>query len=495
MLFNSYAFLFAFLPLALIGFFGLGRLARGPRPALGLLVLASLAFYAFWDWRNLAVLLPSLLINFGLGHWLTRRAQAGRTTRLWVWLGVVFNLGLLGYFKYTDFLLQTGTQLSGVPFALRHIVLPLGISFFTFEQIAYVVDSSHGKARAYSFLEYLLFVTFFPHLIAGPIIQHNQLLDQLGDPTRRFDWNAFSLGFTLLVLGLFKKVVFADTLAPYVGPVYDGASAPGAGLPTLFNAWLATLCYSLQLYFDFSGYSDMAIGLARMFNLKLPANFDSPYKAHNIIDFWSRWHMTLSRFLRSYLYIPLGGNRQGTVRRYANLMITMLLGGLWHGAGWGFILWGGLNGLYLVANHLFRQLRGAPEHNARQGPRWLLELSMAFTFLCVMVSRVFFRAPDLKTAGVVFRGLLGQGGLQRVQGLRAEWKTVALALTLLAVCRYAPNTQQWLASHSPVFGKVRGEAAPLPFRFSTRWAIAVSAMAVVSLSMLTRVSEFLYFQF
>ncbi|MBX7114035.1 MAG: MBOAT family protein [Myxococcaceae bacterium] len=489
MLFNSYAFLVGFLPLALIAFFGLGRM-KSMRWALGALVVASITFYAYWDWHNLKVLVPSLVVNFVLGRALTARAEQKQPTQLLVTLGVIFNLGLLGYFKYTDFLLQTATQLSGMPFALQHIVLPLGISFFTFEQIAYIVDSSRGKSRPYSFLEYLLFVTFFPHLIAGPIIQHDELLNQLDDKTRRFNTEAFTLGLTLLIFGLFKKVVLADALVVNVGPVYDDTSGQ---VPTFFNAWLATLCYSLQLYFDFSGYSDMAIGLARMFNLKLPANFDSPYKAHNIIDFWRRWHMTLSRFLRNYLYIPLGGNRGGKTRRYVNLMLTMLLGGLWHGAGWGFVIWGGLNGIFLVINNLFRSWRGANKENTPEGPFWLVELSGGFTFICIMLSRVSFRSPNLDTATVVFKGLLGQGGWAIAEGLRSEAKTVALALALFAVCRFMPNTQELLATKQPVFQKVTPRR--LQFEWNPRWAVVVGAMAVASLMLLTRVSEFLYFQF
>lgn len=489
MLFNSYAFLVGFLPLALIAFFGLGRL-KSTRWALGALVVASLGFYAYWDVRNLRVLIPSLLVNFALGRILTARAALGTGTKPLVVLGIVFNLGLLGYFKYTDFLLQTATQVSGIPFALQHIVLPLGISFFTFEQIAYIVDSSRGKSRPYSFLEYLLFVTFFPHLIAGPIIQHDELLNQLGEKTRRFSKEAFTLGLTLLIFGLFKKVVLADSLVAHVGPVYDSTSGQ---IPTFFNSWLATVCYSLQLYFDFSGYSDMAIGLAHMFNLKLPANFDSPYQAHNIIDFWRRWHMTLSRFLRNYLYIPLGGNRGGPTRRYVNLMITMILGGLWHGAGWGFVLWGTLNGVFLVINNLFRNWRGANKENTPEGAWWVVELSGWFTFLCIMLSRVSFRAPDMHTAGLVFKGLLGQGAWAIAEGLRAEWKTVALALVLFAVCRYLPNTQTILASKGPVFQPVQGGRWQL--EWNTRWAVVVGGMAIASLMLLTRVSEFLYFQF
>ncbi len=413
MLFNSHIFLFAFLPLALLAVFGLGRV--GFRGALAGLTLASFAFYAWWDWHNLFILVPSLLVNFGFGRLLT--ARPGHKVLLAV--AIVFNLCLLGYFKYLDFAISTASTLTGIQYTLRHIVLPLGISFFTFEQIAYVVDSSKGKARPYGFLEYCVFVTFFPHLIAGPIIQHDELLAQMDERIRRPNRENLSLGFSLFIIGLFKKVVLADTIAVHVGPVYDaGFHAP---VPTLFAAWLATIAYSIQLYFDFSGYSDMAIGLARVFNLKLPANFDSPYRAHNIIDFWRRWHLTLSRFLRNYLYIPLGGNRGGKVRRYLNLFLTMLLGGLWHGAGWGFVLWGGLNGLFLLVNHLWRNTLNLDKDNPRPNSRFALEVGLTWTFLLIMFSRVFFRTPSFEAAVRVLKGLVGQGGFAIAEGLRAEW--------------------------------------------------------------------------
>jgi alginate O-acetyltransferase complex protein AlgI len=492
MLFNSHVFLFAFLPLAMLAVFGLGKL--GFRGALAGLTLASFAFYAWWDWHNLFVLVPSLLVNFVFGRLLTRSAHArgGRASKLLLSVAVIFNLCLLGYFKYLDFGIATASALTGVKYALRHIVLPLGISFFTFEQIAYVVDSSRGKARPYGFLEYCVFVTFFPHLIAGPIIQHDELLGQMDARIRRPDRDNLSLGAALFVIGLFKKVVLADTIAVHVGPVYD--VGPDAAVPTFFAAWLATVAYSIQLYFDFSGYSDMAIGLARMFNLKLPANFDSPYRAHNIIDFWRRWHLTLSRFLRNYLYIPLGGNRGGKVRRYLNLFLTMLLGGLWHGAGWGFVLWGGLNGFYLVVNHLWRSLWNLPKENPRPRSRLALEVGLTWTFVLIMLSRVFFRTPSFSAAVRVLEGLAGRGGFAVAEGLRAEGKAVVLLVALYAWCRYAPNSQQWLASREPVLKPV-ADPSPWQLQFTPRSALVLAAMTLSSLLLFNRVSEFLYFQF
>jgi alginate O-acetyltransferase complex protein AlgI len=491
MLFNSHVFLFGFLPVALLGVFALGRV--GFRGALAALTLASVGFYAWWDWRNLAVLVPSLLVNFAFGRALTRDAarRGGRASKWLLAPAVVFNLLLLGYFKYTDFALSTATALTGVPFALKHIVLPLGISFFTFEQIAYVVDSSRGRARPYGFLEYCVFVTFFPHLIAGPIIQHDDLLGQMDARIRRPDPSNLALGFTLLAIGLFKKVVLADTVAVHVGAVYD--VGPAAAVPSMHAAWLATVAYSIQLYFDFSGYSDMAIGLARMFNLKLPANFNSPYRAHNIIEFWRRWHLTLSRFLREYLYIPLGGNRGGPARRHLNLFLTMLLGGLWHGAGWGFVVWGGLNGLFLIVNHLWRQARGLPKDNPPPTSRLRLELGMTVTFGLIMLSRVFFRTESFTSALRVLQGLAGFGGLG-LEAWRDDWKAAALLAALYGWCRWAPNSQQWLAEKSPVLRPV--ENAPRwQVRFTPRWALLFGAMAATASVLLNRVSEFLYFQF
>ncbi|MDP3157565.1 MAG: MBOAT family O-acyltransferase [Archangium sp.] len=491
MLFNSHLFLFGFLPLALLAVFSSGR--SGLRGALAALTVLSIGFYAWWDWHNLFLLIPSLLVNFAFGRALTRDAQRrkGPASRALLAVAIAFNLLLLGYFKYTDFALSTVSTLTGVPYALRHIVLPLGISFFTFEQIAYVVDSSKGHVRPYGFLEYCVFVTFFPHLIAGPIIQHDELLAQMDARICTPRADNLALGFSLLAIGLFKKVALADSVAGHVGGVYDvSASAP---VPTLAAAWLATVAYSVQLYFDFSGYSDMAIGLARMFNLKLPANFDSPYRAHNIIEFWRRWHMTLSRFLRNYLYIPLGGNRGGPFRRYLNLFITMVLGGLWHGAGWGFVLWGGLNGLYLVVNHLWRGAWGLPKDNAPPKQRWRLEVGLTTTFVLIMASRVFFRSNSLAGAGRVFAGLVGQGGLG-LSVLRAEWASIGFLLVLYGWCRWAPNSQQWLAAKDPLLAPVEG-APKWQVAFTPRWALGLAALTATSLLLLNRVSEFLYFQF
>ncbi len=380
--------------------------------------------------------------------------------------------------------------MTGRPWHFDKVLLPLAISFFTFQQISYVVDAGRGNVRRYSPLEYGFLVTFFPHLIAGPIVQHRELLAQLSGDIFRPQAKNLSVGASLLVFGLFKKVVVADALAPLVSPVY-GASAP---TPTLVAAWVATIAYTLQLYFDFSGYSDMAIGLARLWNLKFPNNFNSPYKATSIIDFWRRWHLTLSRFLREYLYIPLGGNRLGPVRRQVNLFLTMLLGGLWHGAGWGFAVWGGLNGLYLIVNHAFRQWRGVDDAHAPPQPEpwYQREAWGLFTIFFVMLSRVFFRSPTFTDAWRVLRGLFSVTTVD-LASLKAVATTFAVFAALWVFVRVMPNTQEVLSGEVPL----TPPAPPARVRWTPtlRWAVTVGALACASLLSLTRVSEFLYFQF
>jgi alginate O-acetyltransferase complex protein AlgI len=337
MLFNSHEFISAFLPIVFAGFFLAARLST--RFATAWLCAASLAFYAWWSPIYVLLLLGSICVNYCIGREIGRRAAQERMliARQLLFGGIAINVVVLGYFKYTGFFVQMLG--SAVPPVVT-IILPLGISFYTFTQIAYLVDAYRGKVAGYDPLHYALFVTYFPHLIAGPILHHNEMIPQFERPsTYRFSYENISAGMTIFFIGLFKKVILADGIAPPVGPIFDAAAA-GVQL-TFLEAWVGALCYSFQLYFDFSGYCDMAIGISRLFGIALPLNFHSPYKAENIIEFWRRWHMTLSRFLRDYLYIPLGGSRTTLRRRHVNVMVTMLLGGLWHGAGWTFILWGG----------------------------------------------------------------------------------------------------------------------------------------------------------
>ncbi|MGH9648052.1 MAG: MBOAT family O-acyltransferase, partial [Bryobacteraceae bacterium] len=357
MLFNSYPFLLGFLPVTLFGFFAIGQSSR--RLAAAWLAFASLVFYGWWNPIYVLLLAASIAFNYTLGVRIARaRHRADGAAKRWVVLAVAVNLAVLGYFKYANFFVDNFASVARFHPDIAKIVLPLGISFYTFTQIAFLFDAYRGKVIEFNPVHYALFVTYFPHLIAGPILHHAEMMPQFRQRAiYRVNAENFAVGLTIFAIGLFKKTVLADGIAPFVGPLFStAASSP----PSFLDAWGGALTYTCQLYFDFSGYSDMAIGLSRLFGVVLPLNFDSPYKAANIIDFWRRWHMTLSRFLRDYVYFGLGGNRHGLARRYINLFVTMLLGGLWHGAGWTFVAWGALHGVYLMINHAWRALRHAP---------------------------------------------------------------------------------------------------------------------------------------
>jgi alginate O-acetyltransferase complex protein AlgI len=402
MLFNAPEFLVGFLPVVLAGFFLIGARAR-PLWAILWLVVASLFFYGWWRPEFVFLILGSATVNYLIGLRLGMRPDRSLLT-----FGIAANLATLGWFKYSGFLAELANDLADSGLPVPDVVLPLGISFYTFQQIAYLVDANAGIAREKSFARYLLFVTFFPQLIAGPIVHHREMLSQFHRPeTYRPRLANLLLGLGAFSIGLFKKVFIADPLGPQAalafGPAADGI------VPVFADAWFGSLAYTLQLYFDFSGYSDMAVGLGLMFGIRLPFNFMSPFKSASIIEFWRRWHITLSRFLRDYLYIPLGGNRHGLWRRYRNLMIVMLLGGLWHGAGWTFIVWGGLHGTFLVINYGWRVLRDRLGMNKSYG-RLGHAAAVLTTFLAVNISFVFFRADSLAHALLIVQAMAGFGG-------------------------------------------------------------------------------------
>ncbi len=390
MLFNSYVFILAFLPVTLVGYFGLGRLCKRLPLNKVWLVGCSLVFYAYFNVRYLPIIVLSILVNYALSQgMLTVRSQGVR--RLLLGLGLAGNLGVLGYYKYYDFFVENLNALAGTSFVLHHLVLPLGISFFTFQQLSYVIDSYKRTVPRYNILDYALFVTFFPQLIAGPIVLHSEIVPQFADPeNRRFRFDNFAPGLYAFALGLFKKVIVADTFAQ----VAEWGFAAGQALNTP-EAWLVALGYTFQLYFDFSGYCDMALGLGKMFNIRITQNFNSPYKSLDIKEFWQRWHMTLSRFFTTYVYFPLGGSRKGLARTCVNLMVVFLVSGLWHGAGWLFVLWGALHGLMSVLYRLFRK----PYDRLHPALRWLI------TFLFVTVAWVFFRAETMDSAMTVLRAM------------------------------------------------------------------------------------------
>lgn len=485
MLFNSHAFIFLFLPTILLGFYFLGARAHH-KLAISWLVAASLFFYGWWNPVYLSLIIGSIIANYALGL-----ALSDGRMRALLWVGVAANLCLLGYFKYTNFMLGSVDVAFGTTWQVPPIVLPLAISFFTFQQIAYLVDAYQGKAREISFLRYCLFVTFFPQLIAGPIVHHKEMLPQFARSSLySLKGTNLSVGLTIFAIGLFKKVVIADGVAEYATPVFDAAASGDVGL---VEAWGAAFAYTFQLYFDFSGYSDMAIGLARLFGIKLPVNFFSPYKAASLIDFWRRWHMTLSRFLKDYLYIPLGGRN----RRLINVMITMGLAGLWHGAGWTFVAWGILHGVYLVINHVWRTAFGVA---STPGAVWA---GRVLTFFAVVIAWVLFRAEDWDIATTMLSAMAGMNGLTSGDAaIDINWASAYGVLAgLLGVVWLAPNTYQLMSRYHPTL-KVAKPVEPyvLPrlnwkWRPSRAWAITMAFVAAGALSMLTRVQEFLYYQF
>ncbi|MGB7275245.1 MAG: MBOAT family protein [Geitlerinemataceae cyanobacterium] len=449
MLFNSLEFIFLFLPITLVVFYQIGD--RGYyQPALAWLVLASLFFYQVWNPDYLRLLIFSVSINYIIGSILYKSPATGRYRKLLLVLGIILNLMAIGYFKYTYFAIDNLNHILGTNFNFTHLILPLAISFFTFQQVAYLVDTYKGKARDYSFVEYIFFVTFFPQLIAGPITCHRAIIEQLGQKSiYKFSVDKVAIGLTIFLIGLFKKVLLADPISVHVSPVFDAANL-GTNI-RFFEAWSATLAYTFQLYFDFSGYSDMAVGCAWMFGITIPVNFNSPYKAANIIDFWRRWHITLSNFLRDYLYIPLGGNRLGELRRTSNLMVTMLLGGLWHGAGWTFIVWGGLHGLYLIINHQWHFLQKCFGWNLKDIPILSYIFGCIITFLAVVISWVFFRAIDLQSAIAIVKSMMGVNGVSFASAYVSSSKILLLHLIVLGLWVWLlPNPQEWMGKYHPL---------------------------------------------
>lgn len=469
-------------------FFAIGK--RGHhRFAISWLVGASLFFYGWWNPAYLGLILVSILFNYVTGTALRNPGQHSPNKRLLV-LGVAANLGLLGYFKYTNFFVGNLNSITGADFHLETIILPLAISFFTFQQITYLVDSYKGETHEPDFLRYCLFVTFFPQLIAGPIVHHKEMIPQYAkDSVYSPNQKHLAAGITLFVIGLFKKVVLADGIAGYATPVFNAAEV-GTTL-TFLEAWIGALAYTFQLYFDFSGYSDMAIGLGGMFGIQLPWNFNSPYKAKNIIEFWRRWHITLSRFLKDYVYIPLGGNRKGKVRRYLNVMITMVLGGLWHGAGWTFVMWGTLHGFYLLINHGWRALRRALGHNLKT-KSWLVRgTAQVVTFIAIVVGWVFFRSETFGGATHILLTMFGAHGLS-LNGIYSSdilsdpaLGLVMIIILFLIAC-YGPNSTQYVSQE-----KRNG----MIWQPTLRHAVLIAAMFCVSFFHVESRSEFLYFQF
>ncbi|MCA9400122.1 MAG: MBOAT family protein [Candidatus Omnitrophica bacterium] len=522
MLFNSYIFILLFLPITLTVFYLLKK--RGcDQWLLGWLFIASLFFYGWWKPAYLLLMLGSIGFNFFMGRRISSCVNKS-TKKTFTGFTVILNLLLLGYFKYTNFTFGLIGLIVDTSLPQVQIVLPLAISFFTFQQIAFIIDCYQGKTEEVDFLQYGLFVSFFPQLIAGPIVHHRDMLPQFKNSFQgKSSVENLSVGLTIFTLGLFKKVMIADTMANYASPVFRAVEQ--GNVLTFFEAWSGVLAYSMQIYFDFSGYSDMATGLGRMFGIRLPINFFSPYKSASMIDFWRRWHITLSQFLKDYLYIPLGGNQKGSKRRYINIMITMLLGGLWHGANVTFILWGGLHGLYILINHAWRQLT-----SALGLPSFLKMVARPFavllTFLAVTVAWIFFRADNPTSAFQLLLSMSGHYGvslwetnfhqLNKLFGfgnLLMSWgvtfgeptyfrgiKHLAIIISTLIFAWSMPNTFELMRRYNPNTNLRSVKAYInkkqwLHWRPTFLWAVGLATLFAWSLLSISKASEFIYFQF
>lgn len=481
MLFNSYFFIFFFLPSTLLIFFYIGK--HSILGASLYLSVISLLFYALnSSAKEIILLCTSIIFNFlsGMGI-IYLNNKKSETAKYLVITSVITNLLALFYYKYALFTLR----IFGVNTTLLDIALPLGISFFTFTQIAYLVDIYKKEVNDYNPLHYFLFVTYFPHLIAGPILHHKEMVPQFMNKEQfQFKFTNLSLGLSIFTVGLIKKLLFADSIAPLADKIFNYAQS-GADL-SCFDAWIGALAYTMQIYFDFSAYSDMAIGISKMFGFDLPVNFNSPYKSSSIIDFWRRWHITLSRFLRDYLYIPLGGNKKGSIRRYKNLLITMLLGGLWHGADWTFLIWGGLHGTYLIINHIWR---------VYFSPLPKL-LGVLLTFSAVVFAWVFFRADNISAAMHIITAMLGINAVATYKFLAlgsAEYLQMELVACLMFLAFFLPNLQYIFKykleiSRPDIYSYIQ-------WRPNLYYAFATGIMLTIAILMIGGQSPFLYFRF
>jgi alginate O-acetyltransferase complex protein AlgI len=543
MLFNSTIFIFVFLPLSLSACFLLAKVG-GPRAAQICLIVMSLLFYTCWNPKYLPLLLVSITVNYTIAV-LMARMQDKKQRKYFLYFATLLNLALLGYYKYTGFLVGSVNDLTGVGFAIPAIALPLGISFYTFQQLTLLADiHNEGSARSLRFHHFFLFVIFFPHLIAGPIVHHREMMPQFERADYRFRWLNFAVGGSLFAVGLFKKAVMADGIATYVSPLYAEASA-GRQL-SLAYAWAAAFGFLLQMYFDFSGYSEMALGIARMIGIKLPINFNSPLKATSITDHWSRWHMTLTRFLREYLHTPLtrwltrrrkskgkGGiaGSKATPGAFLSLialptLTTMFLAGLWHGAGYQFLVWGLLHGFFISVNQGWRLISPHIWTNRESYGRIMGPVGFVLTLLCVVMAIPFFRADSLSTASNVFGGMLFFHGVELPEIIANRLPALAGALTqvgvvfaptslpdltiiwlwiaaLLLIAVVGPNVIEILRDYEPVISlptTITANSEPgrlrFPtFRFSRSWAFAVGLVLAASLACLPQPTSFIYFNF
>jgi len=476
MLFNGYEFIFFFLPITLGIYFWLNK-QRLTSASKAWMVFASLFFYSWWNVIYLPLILGSILFNFTIGSSITHINIAHRSKKRFssksvLIFGIISNIILLGYFKYMDFFITNANVIANTHVDLMHIVLPLGISFFTFTQIAYLVDAYRDEVKEMNYLNYTLFVTFFPHLLAGPILHHKEMMPQFDDVRNKvLNTKNIAAGLYLFSIGLFKKVVIADTFAVWASCGYgDTASL------SLMSAWATSLSYTFQLYFDFSGYTDMALAVALLFNIKLPINFNSPYKALNIQDFWRRWHMTLSRFLRDYIYIPLGGNRYGEFWTYSNLFTVFLVGGLWHGASWMFVIWGALHGIAIVLHRVWKQM----------GFKMNALLAWFITFNFINITWIFFRAKEWDDAVNVLYGMFGFSGIEKFSDLLEFGTLSTLDLWIMMIV--------FLIGISTFFTRNSNQMVS-SLRLTNRSMLFGVFLMCIGILQLNKISTFLYFNF
>ena len=504
MLFNSYEFLFAYFPIVFFAFFSIGKISK--KYAAIFLGLASLFFYAWTSIKSLPLLLISIIVNYGFGLLISNKVNSNGisnqdkyfleksnwriSNKYLLVAGLIFNLGLLGFFKYCNFFIDNLNELLIAEhlnkIELLKVALPIGISFFTFTQIAFLVDCYQGKVKEKNFTHYLLFVTYFPHLIAGPVLHHAQMMPQFAkQSTYKINYESIALGILIFTIGLAKKVLLANPLGEYADPFFQSITAFSS--PSFSDSWLATLAYTFQIYFDFSGYTDMAIGLSLMFGISLPINFNAPYRSVSIIEFWRRWHISLSTFLRDYLYIPLGGNRGGRFRRYANLIITMLLGGLWHGANWTFVLWGLVHGLLLTINHIWNSFSfGKISPLKVLTPLWWL-----IVFICICLTWVIFRVDHFYQITPVFKGLLGMNLLNVPQIFELDRIHKLLIISFCITLFGVPSHR-----YQNLFVKINSltRFLPLPFKYYAGFTL-LFALFIYCVNQIGSYNPFLYFQF
>lgn len=516
------------MPITAVGFFLIGR--RSHWLAALWLFLASLVFYSWWDYRFTLLLLASISFNFAAGRHLTKLASGGQPTSRCLAGAVAVDLLILGFFKYALFFTETFSAVTGSGWTVAAIALPVGVSFFTFTQIAFLCDAAAGKTKSYGFVHYGLFISYFPHLIAGPILHHNEIIPQFADArTYRPQPRLIAAGLAIFVIGLAKKLLLADVFAPISDAAFGAAATAG-----FITAWIGAVSFALQIYFDFSGYSDMAIGTSLMLGIKLPLNFASPYKSTSIVEFWRSWHMTLSRFLRDYIYVPLGGNRHGKTRRHLNLMTTMLLGGLWHGAAWHFVAWGGLHGLALSISHSWSQIKQSLTHFVDVPASIRERLGVAATFVLVVSIWTFFRSETFSQAASMLTAMSGERGFEGAlfsgqlralvstvetaaagnAGLPLPLRGLAIAFEIwqgppmlavqaavvvfgLTLVFGARNSQEIIGyrPHPVPFGET--PRYTLAFRSNARLAVYLGALFAVCLYAIAmaRVVPFVYFQF